>query len=315
MRILTINPNARRDCSYHGGPSVFLNKLIKSAHKQKLAEFVFNSEDVDAVLCLIASPHINIVKRIKARNKPIVLRLDSLYQSTQRLPVIKNMFDTADHIIYQNNYCKECVEKLAGVKDCSVIFNGDDVIRFNGTEQSYNLPGFTFVSISKWRTWKKLALSVRCIKALIDEGHDVSFLIGGNCDEMNITIEDKYKDRIVKAGHIVQDLVPAFYNSGKAVLHPDKGDSCPNVVVEGVIAGLPCIVHGHGGAKEIIGDSGIALLEYNIQDYKNKMKDIINNYDMYKAKVLARRGLFDIDIISRKYIAVVQRLISAKKKV
>jgi UDP-glucose:(heptosyl)LPS alpha-1,3-glucosyltransferase len=57
------------------------------------------------------------------------------------------------------------------------------------------------------------------------------------------------------------DRVPAFLHAADVLVHPTYYDPCSRVVLEGLLAGLPCITTRWDGAAEVIhnGENGFVL--------------------------------------------------------
>ena len=310
MRVLTYNPYANGSPDTKGGPSVFMDKLIQSATRQGLAEFCYGRADrIDVILAVITQPDIGIVRRCKSLKIPTILRLDGIVNEPKKYTKIQDMYNASNHIIYQSLFAKELVQSYFGnSKPYTIILNGDDYVRFDkATKKLLNLEGFTFLCLGKWRDWKRLDIAVKSVASLIDDGHNVNLIIGGDTD---ITVAEKYASRIHKIGHIKQSMIPRFFNSGSAFVHPARCDVCPNVVVEATMAKKPSILHHTGGSHEISGKAGVICQSYDLHEWKSKMLYTIEHAGELSAAAALRRQELHIDVIAKHYI---DTLIAVKK--
>ena len=69
------------------------------------------------------------------------------------------------------------------------------------------------------------------------------------------------------------------YNIADILLYPSKIDNLPNVLIESIACGTPCITFNVGGCNEIIKNdiSGYTIEPFNIEDFTDKIFFLIKN--------------------------------------
>lgn len=243
---------------------------------------------------------INTIEDYKAKNKPLIGGLT-----------------TADHIIYQSEFCKETVERIFKIKrPHHIIFNGADPKEF-ALNPIYTPNKPTFISTCKWRPHKRLKyivegfLKSRCC-------NDAFLYIYGEVDASK-QIRHKnihYMGWSDQINHILPWCVASIYLSFL--------DWCPNAVVESLVAGVPVIYANSGGVPYIVKNSGISIPDIQwdykplrlYDDYPVSLKRVANAYDRYYETRNNREMVFRPDLhienIAKQYVDCITSVYSKK---
>lgn len=323
MKILVHNPGVEGKLS---GPMYFMRKLIDSIQKQQLAKITFKESDadIDAMLSCIQYPSANIARNLAKRNIPTLQRLDGIYSDLKQNITIKNMYDASFYTVYQSEYCKNIAEsqfRRDRKKPYSIILNGAKIT--NHTVKpliSFPKDKFIFVTAARWHSWKGMKYAVESVYEAIKEGHNVGLILAGT--DVEKMWARNYKDLhpdIRFIGTVEQRFLKQFYTSGDCLLFPGAKDCCPNVVVEGICEGLPCICDDTGGTPEIVQDAGIVVKRSNrknrsVSEFKDAIIQMISDYETYKSKARMRREDLNIDNVAKKYIQAIVRAIELYKR-
>lgn len=147
--------------------------------------------------------------------------------------------------------------------------------------------------------------------------YPIIFKIAGKDTELsNPEIEryfDKYnldESKVQLLGH-VSDM-PKFYHSIDAFLLTSITEGFPNVLVEAMASGVPCITTDVGDAGFIVSNTGYVVPSRDVPSLTNAIKDYFNLNESNKLslKQAARNRVeesFSIDQVSQEYIAVWER--------
>lgn len=328
IKVLTkdIYKNADKD-GHRGGPTLFIEKLIKACARQGIAEFTFDPADhfeavLDGTIDLRRTFTIQEVQEFGKAGKPFVLRLSGLGHKRYQTQYVKDnceIIRASSHVIYQSNYCrdawlKSCPSSMSEQTPNTIIMNGDDPGRFAVDPMHPLLPGVTFAAVASWGPVKRIDFIIDLFKSLIRQGVDVSLLIGGRFKNGVACppIEDEFKDRMVFCGYVEPWDIPGFYKSADAFIHARAGDWCPNAVVEALCAGLPGVVNSLGGTSELLGEAGVEFDEHDIGKASRAVVELIENYQQYKNKVAERTQILDIDFVARRYVDVLKQPVSRR---
>lgn len=79
-----------------------------------------------------------------------------------------------------------------------------------------------------------------------------------------------------------------IYNSIDILLSTSKFENCPMIILEAARYGIPTIAPNVGGIPEIIqpGENGELYVNYDMNEIRDKIDKIINNYQYYSEKAL-----------------------------
>ena len=90
---------------------------------------------------------------------------------------------------------------------------------------------------------------------------------------------DEAPDGIHFLGYLSFDKVADYFNMCDIFCMPSRFEAYGLVYIEALVYGLPCIVNNDFAMKEIIhhGENGYLISNENINDIKEKMKDLLSN--------------------------------------
>jgi glycosyltransferase involved in cell wall biosynthesis len=126
------------------------------------------------------------------------------------------------------------------------------------------------------------------------------------------------KNKVIFPGAVNHKQVTTFMNNSDVFLHHSvtstNGDKegIPNVIMEAMATGLPCISTVHAGIPELIKNrtNGLLVNEKDINDYVKKMKELLENENDYT--IQARKTIendFNLEIQTQKLSGIYDRLI------
>ncbi|MGP5315554.1 glycosyltransferase [Psychrobacter faecalis] len=149
------------------------------------------------------------------------------------------------------------------------------------------------------------------------KGYPIIFKIAGKDTELTNPEIKKYFDKynldeskVQLLGH-VSDM-PEFYRSIDAFLMTSITEGFPNVLVEAMASGVPCITTDVGDAGFIVSDTGYVVPSRDVPSLTNAIKDYfdLNESDKMSLKKAARTRVeknFSINQVSQEYIDVWER--------
>lgn len=147
--------------------------------------------------------------------------------------------------------------------------------------------------------------------------YPIIFKIAGKDTELTNPEIKKYfakynldESKVQLLGH-VSDM-PEFYRSIDAFLMTSITEGFPNVLVEAMASGIPCITTDVGDAGFIVRDTGYVVPSRDVLSLSNAIKDYFNLNELNKLslKQAARTRVeenFSIEQVSQEYIAVWER--------
>lgn len=137
------------------------------------------------------------------------------------------------------------------------------------------------VTVTSGSKWKGFDIS---LKVLSNIQENFSFYAVGVDDYTNFEkfITTDLNKNIVRLGRR-RDVLPILSRMDIFLYTPRAGDSCPNVILEAMYAGLPVIATDIGGISELIADKeGGFVVDKNIKDICSKLSFLIKNPEMIR---------------------------------
>ncbi len=184
---------------------------------------------------------------------------------------IRETIDAAPVVIYQSLWSKSQIDRLFHERKHSfaIIYNGVSGALFR-PQISQNAEPVIATGGNlryRFRLWTLFEVAKRL-------GASHSLFIAGPLDVESRQVLDEnlanpeIRPRIRYVGDISEDRWVAMLQDCAILFHPVCGDSCPNVVAEALMSGLPAIVPRFGGAAELTGEGG-AIFECEPWQYFN----------------------------------------------
>jgi glycosyltransferase involved in cell wall biosynthesis len=96
-----------------------------------------------------------------------------------------------------------------------------------------------------------------------------------------------------------QKDVPYYYNSSRIFIHTSETEGFPNVVLEAMMCGLPCVISNCGDIVDLAKDGFNSLVIQNYSDYQGFAKAICNlleDEELYGN--ISRNALKSVEAIS-----------------
>lgn len=190
------------------------------------------------------------------------------------------------------------LKKLA---DQSPVFEGKKVIQvYNGVEASVffkknkelcrlalGLPTdvktimFSAESISIKNAWKGGEMLLNILKKINDLTKEkLNLLVLGNGEMKEITAFENFT--VFHQGYVSSaEVMSNCLNAADVFIYPSKADNLPNVLVESISCGTPCVTFDIGGCSEIIedGKNGYVIKPFNFDEFAIKVIGLLNNED------------------------------------
>ncbi len=310
------------------GPQNFISDLINAINENKLARTTFNF--------LISDCHLlnygffsQIWRKydLKPKNK-LLLRLDGIEidSDNQNLEQKKyeflNLANKTEVIIYQSNFSKCCFKSVYSTLPAGkVISNGASKLSLPSPYTNNILTDINKLFQTDYFTVAGRFTSRKRIAEVINEFNENE--IGNLVVLSNVPNKFKFNNkRILYLGILNPNTARHIIANSLALIHFDKYDWCPNLVISAIKDGTPVICSNFGGTPEIAKNNGLIINEYpkdlpnNIEgiNYVKKsnfpskiFKDNINSFNR-KDFSFAPDEYYDIKRAATEYIKVANYL-------
>lgn len=221
-------------------------------------------------------------------NIPLVKRMDGIYWKNEL--VYKNLYhiDAAkfsNAVIFISDYSRRAIKDLYDIE-----FNNYSVILNNAPDFNYETPiNEKFLWATSCSNWSRYDKRLSYIIDMANYFLNDEFHLIGKC-------EIDLPKNIIKHGYLDRENIYKIISRCNAFISPFFRDAGSKVTCQAIKCKLPVLYVSSGGLKEIVGDNGVMMNDYNIIDFRddvpqitddiinqaNKLKeiynDIINNY-------------------------------------
>ena len=319
----------------HGGPHVFMNRLVRSIEKQDLAIPVSRIyQPYDAALFMV-------YKRRQLLPRPFVLRVDGIYidkQNTVGNSKILNerifrSIEKSSGVVFISEYSRQVTKAFHGsTGPANVVINNAvplDIFNDRGPNMRSQLgidpSELVIVSSAHWRRHKRLEETLQLFRLVKNSFRRKCKLLVLGRNAGNIVADD-----VIVVGEVEPDKLASWYRTGDIFLHLAWIEPCGNTHVEAMASGLPTLCTNNGGVGEAVKASNGGIVsnadkpyDYNYidaydppePDYGVLLDDfrrIVEHLPTWKRSI--DRTALDIDNGARRYIEFLDQVVNQKKR-
>lgn len=200
----------------------------------------------------------------------------------------------ADGIIFLTDYARETVLRIAGNTHARVVTipHGVDRAFSHSPDENKLMKGesgeknssFRVIYVSIIDMYKHQWHVLRAISELRDEGLNVSVEFVGPANPGAKKIFDRYRQRFDPgmlftryAGNIANESMPGKYREADICLFASTCENMPNILLEGMAAGLPIACSSKLPMPEILKDAGIYFDPENVNEIKDALRQLLES--------------------------------------
>lgn len=297
------------------GPNTFANRLARKLFELGHELILNDGSSSDISLVFIERSGAPLAKKV-------VQRLDGIWFKPEQFEshnrTIKELYSTADGIIWQSNFDRDMTSKWWGRPNCQaeVIHNGIDTTPI----KEITIPALAkmvqdyeriYVCSSNWHPQKRLRANIELFERLRKTRPNSCLIIMGNNPDVRVA-----SPHIFFTGSITSDIYMQIFSVASWMLHLAWADHCPNVVIEALSQGTPVVCSSVGGTKELIGSYGKVLQDqpYNFElaDYDNppvlnleQIQDLPNRRDLDYSTI----ANINIEHVTKRYINLFEQIL------
>jgi len=298
--------------------------------------FQLNETPIDAILLTSTSRNLIGLLQHRRRGIPIVQRLDGINWLHRRLRTGVRHFLRAEYgnrllallrskiatrIVYQSEFVQGWWTRQFGEQrlPSAVIHNGVDLAAYTPAG-SHQRPAEVFrlllVEGSLQGGYETGLTNALGLAEILAEKFPLEMMVAGRLSpHMQAQIQEKSRVKILWAGLVPRQEIPALDCSAHLLYSADINAACPNAVIEALACGLPVSAFATGALPELVkGDAG-RLVPYGGDPWRLDPPDLPGLataaaeilQDNNRFRTAARRRAeeaFGLDAMTEKYLHV-----------
>ena len=165
--------------------------------------------------------------------------------------------------------------------------------------------------------WKGAVDLINILKSINKRIRDkIYLLIIGRGDFHNLSCLDNFVVRNI--GYVRSDILMAtFLSASDLLIYPTRADNLPNVLIEAISCGTPCVTFDIGGSAEIIEDgiSGSVIPPFDTEMFSSKAIEVLEDHGRQRfLSTNARESAetrFTLEQMCKNYYNLFRRTIEA----
>ena len=257
-----------------GRPSLSaLSKLVRYLRKTQptiLQTWMYHA-DLLGLVARAFRPSMRLVWNVRCSD---IVRSPGSYRLRWIVRLLARMSHHPDAVIVNSHRGRVCHEEIGyRPRHWIEIPNGVDPRRFRPhpdlrikSRSSFGIDtgGFVIGMVASYHPMKDHATFLRASAQFVRDHPDVRFVLcGSGCTDDNAELrraitQAGLSSRVILLGvrDDMEDVYPLF---DLLTLSSAFGEGCPNVLIEGMACGVPCVATDVGDNREIVGDSGLIV--------------------------------------------------------
>ena len=294
------------------GPQDFISALANEINRSNDISITYNFLSSDLHLLNLGFYSL-FWKYLQIKNpKRLIIRFDGIgidnCQSKDRTKAeLNSILERGKFIIFQSEFCKEFFKNEFGyLPNNSVIHNGSNpLIKSKKNEiikikEKISIPQQEdyFVVAGRFTDRKRIEETINSFIKL-DKFYLV--VLSDVPDQKKV-----FHNKIRYLGLQKPDFAKRIICNSKALIHMDRYDWCPNIVINALVNNVPVICSNYGGTPEIVKNNGIIVNEFskdipfNLMGIEIVKNSIFPDELFYKALFEINKKIISSDL-SKKY--------------
>ena len=211
--------------------------------------------------------------------------IDTIYMKL----MIKSSVKRTNHIIAISENTKKDIIKFTGAEyeKITVVYEASDEkydqifdkSKLDVIKKKYILPEqfiFCCDSITPRKNTIRLLNAYNIIKDKVP--HKLVLTGGVTWKSKKVSdLVESMKDNVIKLGYVPDEDMPLLYNLANLFVYPSLYEGFGLPPLESMACGLPIITSNISSIPEVVGDAGVIVDPYNIDDLAKAMYEVLTN--------------------------------------
>ncbi|GAB4114340.1 MAG: glycosyltransferase family 1 protein [Candidatus Caldatribacteriota bacterium] len=129
---------------------------------------------------------------------------------------------------------------------------------------------------------------------------------------------NKGRQKMIFTGYVPEEELPFLYNAADVFIYPSLYEGFGIPPLEALACGVPVISSNVSSLPEVVGDAGILIDPYNVQEISQAMFEILKNHkkkEQFRIKGLKRAEKFSNKNMAEGTIKVYEKTMQEEKKI
>ncbi|MGB5847628.1 MAG: glycosyltransferase family 4 protein [Ignavibacteriaceae bacterium] len=320
----------------YGQHKLLARKPKISYNQKKYFVKKMSNDDIKIIHAHFGPSGIEILPVAKHLNIPLIVSFHGydgsiLLKFEDYKKKLKRLFEYSYVIVPSHYMLEELNEKIGNLNNCSIVNYGIPLDDFRYVERTSvkkkvdSGETLTFLQVSNFVEKKGHFYTVSAFKELLNIYSNAQLILAGE-GYLKGEIQELVNNlgltkKVIFPGAVNHNQVSIFMSKADLFLHhsitSSQGDKegIPNVIMEAMATGLPCISTKHAGIRELIKDevNGLLVAERDINGYVRKMKELLEKENDFSSQ--ARKTIendFNLEIQVKKLKKIYSGLINSK---
>lgn len=244
---------------------------------------------------------ISYVIYLRGGDTPGFLGKELSFYHRATFPIQKTIMKNASLIMAVSENLKKLALKYLGEFDIKIVPNGIDLDVFYPKDEIAEEP-IKFLFVGRLTNQKGLLFLISALTQLTKNANKFQMIITGDGPlkvEIQRIIEECGLNNFIQlTGWIAKEKMPDLYRKCDVLVFPSIEEGTPNVLLEALASGLPCIATSIPGCLEFIKDgyNGFLVEPKNSEQLASAMKRTIENPELiYEMGKNARKSVESMD--------------------
>ena len=316
------------------GPQEFLTNLIIEINKFKKINTSFNflSSDIHLLNLGFYSPLWNYL--YLKDPKRVIIRFDGVGIDNSKNPKqtkksLETILKKGNFIVFQSEFCRSFFKNEFGfLPNNNVIYNGaykclslkDHNLKKLKERLSVPIEEEYFVVAGRFTGRKRIKETINCISNL----KKYNLVVLSNVPKNEKIFNKRIKYIGFKGSYLANQIIC----NSKALIHMDRYDWCPNIVVSAIANKVPVICSNYGASSELVKNNGVIVNEYpkdtphNLEGIKFVNQSKFPEELFYEALINIRNKViydgisnkFDIKVCAKNYFKTFNKYLNLNLK-
>jgi len=249
---------------------------------------------------------------------------------------VRNTAKNAAHIITVSDYSRRDIIETYGIQPDRISVTHEaaapqfapvsDDRELERVRQTYGIDSDYILCVGAIQPRKNLGRLIAAYSLLRrthSEGKLPKLVLAGKCawlyDETLRTIKElELSNSVILTGYVPDADLPALYSGALCFVYPSYFEGFGLPPLEAMRCGTPVIVGNKTSLPEVVGDAGLLVDPFDVNQIASAMGKLINNSDLrslLRVKGLERAKEFDWKTTARQTLAVYRKAFELKRVV